>query len=683
MLGSVVVLRAPILMRRRRAQGAAARCDRVLDLAVLAFAAWTAIYDACLVLHLRAEWAVAAEVVALGPCLALAFGGGANGEAPARGSPPAGRGRVRVPILAGATVTAATAFAFLHVAWPVVVGAWLVASAAALACASGRDGVAGAGGTAVALAWAVALAVLSLFLVNPNADDSQYVHLSSWVAAHGSFPVGDTLFSDQALPAIFYPPLSSYEALVGAFARTTELPAPAVVYFSAAPVAAALSVLALWRLLRRWRVRAPATALTVAIGFLLLDAAGTRTFGSFWLARIWQGKVIFVAVLVPLLVALLVEYAERPSRRGAILLAAAGVAAVGLTTTAMFVVPVIAAGCMLPLLPAARWRAAAGLAVTVAYPLAAGAFTLAVGGRNPQVYTAAEVVPRALAHDVLGRGALAFVAVAAVLAGPALIRSAAGARMAAGLALSAGLLFVPGVTLAIFRLTGLGEVLWRLSWVLPVAALVGVLGSEALQGARWPAARVLPALAVGAALLAWGTPLWSATAGTRVAETPQWKLSRHELAATRRVLAVAHPGDVILAPRPLSQALLKRSGAIVVVDPADRYVRALDADRAALGGVRILLENFASHGLATLERPGHGAATERLLALALRRLHVDLACVRPAEHRARRLLRGQGFTAVVAMRSISCLSAAAMISAHAQPPVDRAVGRGRDRRLRR
>ena len=106
-------------------------------------------------------------------------------------------------------------------------------------------------------------------------------------------------------------------------------------------------------------------------------------------------------------------------------------------------------------------------------------------------------------------------------------------------------------------------------------------------------------------------------------------------------------------------------------------------DPAALAGERLLLENFASHGLATLERPGHGPATERLLALALRRLHVDLACVRPAELRARALLSGQGFTPAAHGKRITCLRAAAMISAHAQPPLDRAAGRGRDRRLRR
>jgi hypothetical protein len=121
------------------------------------------------------------------------------------------------------------------------------------------------------------------------------------------------------------------------------------------------------------------------------------------------------------------------------------------------------------------------------------------------------------------------------------------------------------------------------------------------------------------------------------------------------VLAVARPGDVILAPRPLSEALLKRSGTVVVIDPADRYVRALGADPAAHAADRLLLEDFASHGPATLGRPGHGPATERLIALALRRLNVDLACIGPAEHRARAVLSGDGFTRVLESRVISCL----------------------------
>ena len=444
----------------------AIRCDRVLDLAVLAFAAWTAIYQACLVLHLRAEWAVAAEVLVLGPCLAVAFGGAAPPEV-AQEETRARAGRLRGAVLVAAALTAAGCIAFLHAPWPLSVGAWLVAAAVALSTASGRPGRDAADGVGTALAWTAALAALSLFLVNPNADDSEYVHLSSWVAAHGSFPVGDTLFSDQSLPAIFFPPLNSYEALVGAFAHTTELQARDVVYFAVPPAAAALSVLALWRLLRGWRVRSPALALSLALGFLLMDAAGMRTFGSFWLARMWQGKVIFVAVLVPLLLALLLEHAERPSRRGVVLLVAAGVAAVGLTTTAMFVVPVLAAGCLAP----------------------------------------------------------------------------------------------------------------------------------QLRSARRPAA-----VAVGAALIVWGTPLWSSASGSGVTDSPRWKLSAHVLAAARTVLGAAHPGDVILAPRPLSRAILKLSGTVVVVDPVDRYVRALRAVPGAHARERVLLEDFAGHGVARSQR---------------------------------------------------------------------------------
>ena len=289
---------------------------------------------------------MAAEVLALGPCLAVAFGGAAPPEV-AQEETRARAGRLRGAVLAGRRADGGR----LHRLPPCPVAAessepgW---SPPRSRCPPPPGGPAGLRptGSRTALAWTAALAALSLFLVNPNADDSEYVHLSSWVAAHGSFPVGDTLFSDQSLPAIFFPPLNSYEALVGAFARTTELQARDVVYFAVPPAAAALSVLALWRLLRGWRVRSPALALSLALGFLLMDAAGMRTFGSFWLARIWQGKVIFVAVLVPLLLALLLEHAERPSRRGVALLVAAGVAAVGLTTTAMFVVPVLAAGCL-------------------------------------------------------------------------------------------------------------------------------------------------------------------------------------------------------------------------------------------------------------------------------------------------------------------------------------------------
>jgi hypothetical protein len=94
--------------------------------------------------------------------------------------------------------------------------------------------------------------------------------------------------------------------------------------------------------------------------------------GRFFVIRLWQGKAVFVAVLVPILFVFLHEYAERPTRRLLLLLAASGVAGVGLTTTAIFVVPVIACGSLLGLAFRAPRRAAAGFAALVAYPVLAG-----------------------------------------------------------------------------------------------------------------------------------------------------------------------------------------------------------------------------------------------------------------------------------------------------------------------
>ena len=152
------------------------------------------------------------------------------------------------------------------------------------------------------------------------------------------------------------------------------------------PLATVLAVLALWRLLRVWEVPMPALALSTALVFLLVAACDERrTVGEFFVTRLWQGKAVFVAVLVPLLFALLCSYAEQPARRTLVLLFAAGVAAVGLTTSAIFVVPVIAADVWRRSRSARRARAAAAFLAVAGYPAFAGVVSLAIGARNPDI----------------------------------------------------------------------------------------------------------------------------------------------------------------------------------------------------------------------------------------------------------------------------------------------------------
>jgi hypothetical protein len=405
-----------------------------------------------------------------------------------------------------------------------------------------------------------------------------------------------------------------------------------------------------------------ALALSVTLVFLLFDAAHHMTFGAFFVARMWQGKVLLLMIVVPLLLALLHDYAERPSLRRLALLGLAGVAGVGLSTTAIFVIPVIALGS----LAAVAWgsaaslrRAAAGMLAVAAYPVGAGAVTKLAGGRTPDHYTLADVVPANLVHYVLGTGGFALLGVSAVLVAPSLLRRRTAAMMVAGTVLLVGLLVSPGVPARIFELTGLGRVLWRLTWALPVAALVGALATGLLPRNRPVWLRALPALLLCAAMALWGEPLWSVAAGTRVAGHPVLKRSRPEVQDARAILARVRPGDVILAREGLSQTLLVMSGDVTTVSPRGFFTTAMAAFPAAHAPERRRLERFAMHGV---QHPlGSPAARRerRVVRADLRIVGVDLACVRASRKPMRGVVLAAGYEPAITTPYTVCLRARA------------------------
>jgi hypothetical protein len=617
----------------------AAASDLALDLVVIAFATWTVVFHVCVALRIGATPAVAAWVIAAAACGWLAVGSRAR-SSPVE--PAASRGGVVAPAAAGiAAVVAALLFAFGSLPWIVVWAAWTVAAACAVAAPRTRRGFTGATTrweTVVVAAWALGLAVLSLFVLAPDGDDGFYGHIAAWVAQHGSFPVRDVLYSNEVLPSLYYPPVSSWEGFVGALAHVTSIRAPDVLYFAAPPAVMALAVLALWRLLRRWAVWAPALALSVGLTFLLLDSERHQMIGAFFGARMWQGKGIFLAVAVPLMLALLHEYASRPSRRALWMLAAMGTAAVGLSTTAIFVVPVIAAAAMAVIAPRAPATAARGFAAAAAYPIAAAVVTLAVGGRTPDDYTDSSVVAGNLAHSAIGSGWPAFVALGAALAGPLFVPRAVAARMAAAIALAVAVLLAPPAPELIFHLTGLGRVLWRLEWALPLAALVGAVATGLLPS-RLPApVRALPALALAGLLVVIGQPVTS-LGGVVITHHPVWKVDPAGLAVADRVLDHSRNGDVVLAPPGASEALAKISGAVTPVNVRAFYTDGLRDEPGGYFRERTLLASFATTGLVPPE--GRRLRTTDIRA-ALRYLDVDIACVPSSNSASLRLLARLG-----------------------------------------
>ena len=644
--------------------GPARWCEALTDLAVVVLSTWTVVYHLCLLLRLAVPWAVILEILALACWAVVRSRVRADVEHHDAGVPPAQipsstAETATLAVTVGAGAVAALLVAF-DTAWTLIAVLWLAAALAGTCWAALRRRRSHGPGPAprpagldlpVALAWAVGLAVLSLFTLWPNPDDLYYVNLSQWVADHGTFPLRDTIFSDLVFPMSSWPPIASYDALGGTIARLCGVHAATVVYIGVPPLATFLSVLAMWRLLRAWRVPHVAVALSVALIFLLFDGgSGYAAPGNLFLIRIWQGKVILLCLMVPLLLVYALRYVERPTRSHLWWLFAGGVAAVGLTTTAMFLVPLIALGGAAPLVRRRPAQALQGFAAMAAYPLLAGALTVAVGGRSADLFESRELFrfdPSWFGHAIFRSGPLAVIAVLAVLLGALLVPHRA-ARVTTGvLALLTGVTFVPGFTHLAFDLVGLGPTLWRVSWITSIAALVGVLASALASSVSRPTLSLLGPLALTAVLVVFGLPIWSEANNVALVTPPHWQRGRQSVTTVQAALAHAEPGDVILSPEDLAVTLDVLTTRVKTVAPRDYFMDYLRDDPAFHFAERLTLVRFANESADSADLAAVGRA--------LKALGVDQVCLPRKSHQRVRFVRSQGYRPVVRNEHDVCL----------------------------
>ena len=495
--------------------------------------------------------------------------------------------------------------------------------------------------TAGALALTAATGLLALIVVRGDLDDASYVIRTTWVAEHGAPAFRDMIFSNGVWPAItgqeWY--IASIETLLGGLARVTGAVPGDVVYQYTVVIATGAAVWASWLLLRAWGARRPLLSLLVTLLFLVMGGFATKSFGNFFLARIWQGKVMLVAIVIPYLYAVLAALSSvrwRGGRRaraaGAGILLGVGGAAIALSSSAVFVVPLAAAAGLLPLL-ARRGRridAVLFLAAATVGPFIAGVVTLLSpsGGGNLVGTTS-----RLLWGDVLGTGlparagglvALAVMVCAALVAlGLALPRwFATTERTAQYIALSSvivGLLVsLPPLYPILTSLMGGDAVAWRLAWVVPVPILVGLVASQPWLRRGVPV--VTTTVFVVTCLVAGGIPLWSATNSAHLAPPGAWKIrSPDDLAAAQWIVAQNSTGRY-LAPNYVTATTGVITSRIYPVGTRLDYMPTLKGITEAHLPDRLLLQRIVDKGIR------NPTATPDALQ-ALKELNVTVMCV--------------------------------------------------------
>lgn len=522
----------------------------------------------------------------------------------------------------------------------------------------------GAGNEAILWALALGCAALSLLAHRVDTDDAFYVNLAAAMSDAPDDPLlrDDTLHGVPGLP-IHHPVyrVHAFEALAGAVALACGIPAIAVFHFALAALGACLVPLAQARL---FRLLTPRTWLaSVAALLLVLVAAGDahRWYGNFAFVRIWQGKALLLFVFLPLVQAYALEFGLAPSPRRWLRLAAAQIAAVGASSSALWAAPA-AAGIALACAVAPSLRGLRVLALGVLaslYVVGAGlalrqALAAEARAHAAQRTTAAEDAAQAersapelhapgvqLAQSfslVLGDGRLRDAAVVAGALGWAVLPSGLALRYAILGPLLAAVLLAPHASrLLAENVTGPDA--WRALWVVPIPALFALAITAPLQLAgrrpRWPARAASLALAAAFALRIPARSSLSAENGVRLG-WPGLKVPLAEYRLAERLAGSVPPGSQVVAPLDVSTWIPVFPGRAHPLVVLQRYLRWFGVEDVAL--------RYIASMVAGGEPPARADAYP-LFAQALERYAVAgaLLYASPDVDRARRILARAGF----------------------------------------
>lgn len=491
-----------------------------------------------------------------------------------------------------------------------------------------------------ALAWHGALAiavVLVLTLNRPDADDAFYVNMAAAVADHPAEPLlcRDTMhyLSDAPIMLPFYR-VHSLELLAALCAWITGIPAIGFLHLAFPPLAAWLTLLAYRSLFMQFVPRFWGWASLAACLFLCANGDVHASYGNLSWVRLHQGKGILVTAMIPIMIEATVSFVRSPSGPRALYLAAAQIAAIGMSGSALFVAPLMsllaAMACFSgPGTFGGRTRALSGVVACCLYPFLMAA--LVRDGCSPSENSRA-IIPSDLVSDslryVFGSGPFAYACAAIMGCGCLLARNRIARRLAIYCTLFAVLIASnPWLAPAVAKHLLGPDIYWRLYWMLPLPLFAGLFFCIPLERLQVKTAKWIGCAVYSAAIFLFLAVLprqriFDAANQVQVG-WPGLKVPAY-YGDIRAINAKLDPADSILMPVELSPWLptLQHAARPVLARPA--YARLYPSEqRASILGAQA----FISKGPAGA---GGGAALDKLI----ESMRIDAVCFSKANERA-------------------------------------------------
>jgi hypothetical protein len=193
--------------------------------------------------------------------------------------------------------------------------------------------------------WVLAFlgAYITLIMHRANSDDSLYIHIAVAAADRPSLELiaNDTIHNAGIVPFAVYR-VHSFELLGGVISYVTGIPAIKVIHLGLATIAGLLTPLAWARLFRlldpqRW-------FWMVLVVFVWYLADGTTPFSGPMHAfvRLFQGKAILLSVGIPIIATYGIRFGLKPCKQRFVMLVAAQIGAIGLSSTGLWIAPIVA-----------------------------------------------------------------------------------------------------------------------------------------------------------------------------------------------------------------------------------------------------------------------------------------------------------------------------------------------------
>ena len=335
----------------------------------------------------------------------------------------------------------------------------------------------------------------------PDRDEAFYLAMSSSLSRFPNLPIFsfEPLHGDpsQPLSLIAYR-VHSYELLAAFLSKCTGIWPIRFTHVLLPSIAGFLVPFALLRLARELAPRHALAVVALTIGVLVLDGSTSQGFGNFSFVRLFQGKAIFLTLALPLILAYALRYAQQPTIKRLTLLAAAQVAAIGLTATALPLAPMLAFIGVVAGSPAlfslATVRRCVGALTSSVYCLSASLYIymkMSTAHASLFIEKAAAMIPSVLHHGglvadsltevftrVLGPAPMQGFYLGALLLAPALV-SKTGARLAT---ISGAVFFVflgnPMLQALVERVVLGSSTYWRGLWIIPFPVLAALVWSR-------------------------------------------------------------------------------------------------------------------------------------------------------------------------------------------------------------